>query len=694
MSFISTSAPLARALADRNYSEPTPVQAAVLEEAAAGRDLLVSSQTGSGKTVAYGLALGADLIGEAEVLPRAGLPLALIVAPTRELALQVQRELAWLYGEAKARIIACVGGMDPRREAMLLAEGAHIVVGTPGRLRDHLDRGQLDLSALKAVVLDEADEMLDLGFRDDLEFILQAAPEERRSLLFSATLPKAIIALAKSYQRDALRIEVAGTEGGHADIEYRAVRVYPRESEIAVVNLLRFYDAPCALVFCNTRNAVRHLEAALLERGFAAVSLSGELSQSERNSALQGLRDGRARICVATDVAARGIDLPGLTLVIHAELPNDSEVMQHRSGRTGRAGKKGISALLVPPSRRRKAQMLLAGAGVEAEWVAAPTQDEIRALDQERMLQDPLLSGEAGEDDADMIGALLAGRSAQELAAALVRVYRSRLPATEEVGDPNFGHEERRPARSADDYAQKRTPGDRERGERPGPRGETVWFRLSTGRKDGADPRKLLPMICRRGQITRDEVGAIRIFDRETKVEIDADVAERFAELTRVPDRDRITIEQVAGEGERRAAKPFGEKASHAPRSAHPAREERSSERKPYEAKRKPFGAKPYDPTRRDREPVYEETAILRPERPSFDKKGEHGGKPFAGKFKGGKFEGGKKPFGASQGGERPGAGEGRPAGKSFGEKKPFGAKKPFAGKKPFGAKKPRRDDR
>lgn len=678
MSFISTSAPLARALADRNYNEPTPVQAAVLEAAATSRDLLVSSQTGSGKTVAYGLAIGSDLLGEAETLPRAERPLALIVAPTRELALQVQRELAWLYGQANARIVACVGGMDPRREAMLLAEGAHIVVGTPGRLRDHLDRRQLDLSALKAVVLDEADEMLDLGFRDDLEFILQAAPEERRSLLFSATLPKAIIALAKSYQRDALRIEVAGADRGHADIEYRAIRVHPRESELAVVNLLRFHDAPVALVFCNTRNAVRHLEAALLERGFAAVSLSGELGQSERNSALQALRDGRARVCVATDVAARGIDLPGLSLVIHAELPHDAEVMQHRSGRTGRAGKKGISALLVPVSRRRKAQMLLAAAGVEAQWSGAPTQDEIRVLDQERMLQDPLLSGEAGEDDADMIAALLAGRSAQELAAALVRVYRARLPATEEVGDPGFSHEERRPTRSAEDYAQRRTPGERERGERSGPRGETVWFRLNTGRKDGADPRKLLPMLCRRGQITRDEVGAIRIFDRETKVEIDADVAERFAELTRVPDRDRITIEPVTGEAERRPAKPFAEKASHAPRGAHPVRDER----KPYEGKRRPFGGKPYDPMRRDREPAYDETAILRPER-SFDKKSEHGGKPFAGRFKGS-----KKPSGAAQGGERQGAGEARPGGKGFGGKKPFAAKKPFAGKKP------RRDDR
>lgn len=695
MSFISTSAPLARALADRSYSEPTPVQAAVLEEAAAGRDLLVSSQTGSGKTVAYGLAIGADLLGEAEMLPRAERPLALIVAPTRELALQVQRELSWLYKQTNARVISCVGGMDPRREAALLDEGAHIVVGTPGRLRDHIERRRLDVSGLRAVVLDEADEMLDLGFREDLEFILKSAPEERRSLLFSATLPKAIIALAKSYQRDALRIEVAGGERGHADIEYRAIRVFPKEAELAVVNLLRFHDAPTALVFCNTRNAVRHLEAILLERGFSAVALSGELSQSERNSALQALRDGRARVCVATDVAARGIDLPGLTLVIHAELPNDPEVMQHRSGRTGRAGNKGTSVLLVPASRRRKAEMLISEAKIEVSWAGPPTQDEIRALDEQRLLSDPLLTGEASEDDAAMVAALLAGRSTEEIAAALVRVYRSRLPAAEEVGDPNFGRDERRPARSNEDYARPREHGGAERPERrekPGPRGDTVWFRLNIGRKDGADPRQLLPMLCRRGKITRDEVGAIRIFDKETKVEIDAEVAERFAQLAKAVDRDKIIIEPVTGEEERRPAKPFAEKASHAPRGPYQAREqreERSSQpgRKPYEGKGKPFGAKPYDPTRRDREPAYDETAILRPERP-FDRKGETGGKPFAGKFKGGKFEGGKKPFGAPQGGERAGSGDGRPASKSFGGKKPFGAKKPFAGKKP------RRDDR
>jgi len=706
MSFLTSSPPLARALAERNYSDPTPVQNAVLEEAAAGRDLLVSSQTGSGKTVAYGLAIGSTLLGEAEAFGCAGQPLALIIAPTRELALQVQRELAWLYKHANARVIACVGGMDPRREAALLDEGAHIVVGTPGRLRDHIERHRLDVSALKAVVLDEADEMLDLGFRDDLEFILKTAPADRRSLLFSATLPKAIIQLAKSYQNDALRIEVAGTPGGHADIEYRAIRVYPKEAELAVVNLLRFHDAACSLVFCNTRNAVRHLEAILLERGFAAVALSGELSQSERNSALQALRDGRARVCVATDVAARGIDLPGLTLVIHAELPNDPEVMQHRSGRTGRAGNKGTSVLLVPPSRRRKAEMLLAEAKVEAVWAGPPTQDEIRALDQERLLSDPILTGEPGEDDAAMVEALLAGRSINEIAAALVRVYRSRLPAAEEVGDPNYARDERRPARSREDYApregarfgENREGSPRSDGPRKaGPRGDTVWFRLNIGRKDGADPRQLLPMLCRRGKITRDEVGAIRIFDKETKVEIDADVAERFYELAKAADRDKVVIEPVTGEEERRPAKPFAEKASHAP-SAHarPEREVRApargydkpyekkpyegGERKPYEGKKKayegkskPFGAaKSYDPVRSDREQLSDPNVSFRP-----------GGRSPAGKPSAGKF-GERKPYAGKSFGEKPFAG--KPASRD-GDSRPAG--KPFKGKKP-----PRRDDR
>lgn len=519
MSFPSLPAPLSRALISRDYEEPTPVQSAVIEAAAAGRDLLVSAQTGSGKTVAYGLAFATDLLDEAETLGPAGAPLALVIAPTRELALQVQRELSWLYAEAGALVIACVGGMDPQRERRALQEGAHIVVGTPGRLRDHLERRNLATQEMRAVVLDEADEMLDLGFREDLEFILSVTPKERRTLLFSATLPKAIATLAERYQRDALRIAVKGQERGHADIAYRAIRVVPREIEHVVVNTLRFVDAPTAIVFCNTRNAVRHLQACLTERGFSAVALSGELGQGERNAALQALRDGRAKVCVATDVAARGIDLPTVTLVIHADLPNDAEVLQHRSGRTGRAGRKGTSVLLVPASRRRRAEQMLAIAKVNADWDAPPTADEIRRLDGERMWQDPIFTEAASEEDVAMGEALLAQRTPQELAAALARIYRSRLPAPEDVTDPGAG-----PARRSERPVYD--PADAARIEAQGP---AVWFRLNLERRDNADPRRLLPMLTRRGGIGRQEIGAIRIFEGETKFEVRGGAASRFA---------------------------------------------------------------------------------------------------------------------------------------------------------------------
>ena len=265
------------------------------------------------------------------MLPPPGLPLALVIATTRELALQVAKELSWLYADSHARIATCVGGMDASRERRSLSHGTHIVVGTPGRLRDHLERGALDLSALRAAVLDEADEMLDMGFRDDLETLLLATPKERRTLLFSATMPRPIVQLAKTYQRDALRISTVGEDRGHGDIAYQCVTVAPSDIEHAVINLLRFHEAETAMLFCATRDNVRHLHASLVDRGFQAVALSGEHSQNERNQALQALRDRRARVCVATDVAARGIDLPTLSLVIHVELPRDAEALQHRS---------------------------------------------------------------------------------------------------------------------------------------------------------------------------------------------------------------------------------------------------------------------------------------------------------------------------------------------------------------------------
>lgn len=554
MSFPALTPPLARALAERNYDSPTPVQLAVLGEDALDRDLLVSAQTGSGKTVAYGLAMAKDLLDGAERFEQAGAPLALIVAPTRELALQVQRELTWLYEHARARVVSCVGGMDPRREQRELAAGAHIVVGTPGRLCDHLRRNRLDISELKVVVLDEADEMLNLGFREDMEFILKTTPETRRTLLFSATFPRGIVALAKQYQQGAFRIEVAGDEGGHADIEYRAIRVAPGDVEHAVVNVLRFFEAPSALVFCNTRDAVRHLQAALLERGFSVVALSGELTQNERTTALQSLRDGRSRVCVATDVAARGIDLPSLDLVIHADLPNDPEVMQHRSGRTGRAGRKGTSVLLVPPIRRRRAEVLLNVSGIEANWGTAPQADEIRKLDHDRM-KDVLFTEETTADDLELAKALLAERSAEDIAAALARLYRARLPSPEDIMDPGERSSRPRDDRHRDD----RAPRGDDRSERPRAKSgksspkhvmaePTVWFRAAIGRRKNAEARWLLPMICRRGGIDKRDIGAIKVMDTTTEFEISERVAESFAAKVKRPDKeDSIRIEPMTG---------------------------------------------------------------------------------------------------------------------------------------------------
>ncbi|MGS1017358.1 DEAD/DEAH box helicase [Allosphingosinicella humi] len=566
MPFSHLPAPFQEALTARGYEAPTPVQAAVLEPEVAGRDLIVSAQTGSGKTVAFGLTMASELMEANGELPYLREPLALIIAPTRELALQVSRELIWLYGKAGARIATCVGGMDPSKERRNLSHGAHIVVGTPGRLRDHLERGALDLSALRVVVLDEADEMLDMGFREDLEQILDATPAERRTLLFSATMPRPIVALAKRYQRDALRISTLTEERGHGDISYQAIAVSPADIENAVVNLLRLHEAETAMLFCATRDNVRRLHASLTERGFDAVALSGEHSQSERNHALQALRDRRARVCVATDVAARGIDLPTLSLVIHVELPRDAETLQHRSGRTGRAGKKGTAVLIVPYPRRKRVDMMLRGARIAAEWVKPPTPEDIRRNDRERLLATLLEPIEIDDEDRALAQRLLAERSPEELAAALVQAHRAKMPAPEEMLDQGAGE---RP--------------QRQDGPRPGFE-DTVWFRMDIGRRNNADPRWILPLLCRRGHITKNEIGAIRIAANETMFEIPRAAASRFAaSLKRTEGGD------PEGEGSVRI-EPFQGK----PREA--ARQNRRAGSPPRHGAKPPYRAKPHRP--------------------------------------------------------------------------------------------------
>ncbi|MGY6632199.1 MAG: DEAD/DEAH box helicase [Alkalilacustris sp.] len=489
---------LSQALAEQGYDRLTPVQEAVTAPDAAGADLLVSAQTGSGKTVGFGLAIAPTLLGEAARFGPADLPLALVIAPTRELAAQVMRELTWLYAHTSAVVASCVGGMDMRTERRALERGAHLVVGTPGRLRDHLERGSLDLSALRAVILDEADEMLDMGFREDLEALLAQAPQQRRTLLFSATVSPGIARLAGQFQRDALRIQTGGGGDQHADIAYEAVRVAAPDTDNAVFNLLRFHAEDSAIVFANTRATVNHLSARLANRGLATVTLSGELSQTERTHALQAMRDGRARVCVATDVAARGIDLPKLTLVIHADLPTNTESLLHRSGRTGRAGRKGRSVLIVPPRAMRRAEQLLKWARIAAEWTEAPSAEAITARDEARLLEDPAWAAPVPPEDAAFAARLLARHGPEAVAAALVRQHRAGLAAPEDL-------------LPADAPPARRTSG---------PMGPATWLALSVGRQDRAEPRWLLPLLCRAGRIERAAIGAIRVQETETFVEI------------------------------------------------------------------------------------------------------------------------------------------------------------------------------
>lgn len=514
---------LDQAFTERGYETLTPVQSAVIADPARGRDLIVSSKTGSGKTLAFGLAMAPLILSDDEE-PTAGktfragnerAPLALIIAPTRELAIQVSRELQWLYAYTKLRVVTCVGGMDPMKERRALSGGAGIVVGTPGRLRDHLERGALDLSALRVAVLDEADEMLDMGFREELEEILDATPRTRRTLLFSATMPRPIVALAKRYQNDALRIETLGDKEGHQDIAYQAVAVSPTDIEHAVVNLLRFHEAETAILFCATRDAVRRLHASLTERGFHAVALSGEHSQNERNQALQALRDQRARVCVATDVAARGIDLPSVSLVIHVELPRDAEALQHRSGRTGRAGRKGTAVLIVPFQRRKRVEAMLRGARIEAQWISVPSAAEIRSKDRERLLAAVEEPVELEDGDLEIANQLMERLSPEAIAAALVRSLRTELPAPEDL------------------IASGRRE---ERGEQAGPRAGfegASWFRLNAGRRQNADPRWLLPVICRYGHVTRSEIGAIRLAANESYFQVSQQATPAFLKALR-----------------------------------------------------------------------------------------------------------------------------------------------------------------
>ena len=335
-------ADLKKAVKKMGFEEPSPIQALTIPEALKGKDVTGQSQTGTGKTVAFGI----PVLEKIYIPDRS--PQAIIICPTRELSIQVATEFGKLSQFMnKLHILPVYGGQPIGRQIRVLKKGVHVIIGTPGRIMDHIRRGTLDLSGVDTVVLDEADEMLDMGFRDDIETILRYVPKQRQTLLFSATFPKAIKNLAKQYQNNPKHLKVAQHELTVPEIDQFYFETREKNKLETICRLLDVYDLNLSLVFCNTKRRVDRLVRDLKARGYSVDGIHGDMKQSHRDRVMGKFRNGKIEILVATDVAARGIDVPNVEAVFNYDVPNDNEYYVHRIGRTGRAGNAGYAFTFV-----------------------------------------------------------------------------------------------------------------------------------------------------------------------------------------------------------------------------------------------------------------------------------------------------------------------------------------------------------
>jgi ATP-dependent RNA helicase DeaD len=613
---------LAGALTQRGFAGLTSVQEAVLDPALSDRDLRVTSQTGSGKTVAIGLALRHLVQGETASKGGAARPRAMVVAPTRELAHQVEQELTWLFAPLGVKVVTTTGGSSARDERRALGTGPAVIVGTPGRLLDHLSRKSIDASQVAAVVLDEADRMLDLGFREDLTAILGYPPAAHRTHLVSATFPHAVRALADSVQDNPAHVEGTRLGAANADIVHRIVLVDPKEQVGAVVNILLAKPDEQALVFARTRVDVASLAKELAAAKFAVGSLSGEMDQVARNRAMSAFKKGTLRVLVATDVAARGIDVQDIAHVIHADAPGDADTYTHRSGRTGRAGRKGMSSVLVTVSGLRQASARRGRARVVFQIESVPSAAEIRKAADERLWAELTAADPEGFEGAPDRVAALAARLAESpdvartLARLLLRVRGAEASEPRELRHieapterPRTGERLRPVSHTAPAHQRGRGAPVRE-SERtgfaePGPTaseghggssarppraprkehgGEWTPFNVTWGADHGADKRRLLAVVCRRGGIRGSDVGVIRVGPHSSTVDVASSVAPEFAEAAKVidprepmviirPDRAAVPAPSARPDAPREPRRPEGYRA--------PTRAEAFKERSP-----------------------------------------------------------------------------------------------------------------
>ncbi|NLY95261.1 MAG: DEAD/DEAH box helicase [Myxococcales bacterium] len=518
---------LAKALADRGYGELTSIQAAVLAPELEGRDLRITSQTGSGKTVALGLVL-ASLVEGKRGPSRVAKPSVLVVTPTRELAQQVGRELTWLFAELRARVVTVTGGTSVVLDRRALESNPSVVVGTPGRIADHLRTGAIDLGALRALALDEADEMLDMGFREELDAIVAASPADRRTHLVSATFSGEVLALAERLQKDPVHVQGTRLGAANADIEHRAVVVRASDKADALVNILLLGPNERTLVFTRTRAGAAQVSVGLNELGFHTRALHGEMTQRERNETLESFRRGHTAILVATDVAARGLDVEGVTRVVQFDLPENVEVFTHRSGRTGRAGRRGVNWTLVPQSAERRTAQLLREAKVEVSWVAPPSPDEIHAASGDILVGEveEALNDEVDPRLAELADRLLEAHDPKSLVLHLLAKSAYGLPC-----EPRHIAPVAAPRKLGSERGPRATREDR-------PRDDSRYaaFQMSWGRLRGAETKRVLALVCRRGGIEGRDVGRIQIGPHSSRVEVIEEKAAAFERAASRPD--------------------------------------------------------------------------------------------------------------------------------------------------------------
>ncbi|MDM8347902.1 DEAD/DEAH box helicase [Pseudomonas sp. sp1636] len=509
------------------YEEPSPIQAQAIPVILAGQDMIGQAQTGTGKTAAFALPL------LSKIDPAKREPQALILAPTRELALQVATAFETYSKQMPGlNVVAVYGGAPMGPQLKAIRQGAQVIVATPGRLVDHLRRDEKVLSTIQYLVLDEADEMLKLGFMDDLEVIFEAMPESRQSVLFSATLPHSIRAIAEKHLRNPQHIKIASKTQTVTAIEQAHLLVHADQKHAAVLRLLEVEEFDALIGFVRTKQATLDLAAVLEARGYKAAALNGDIAQNQRERVIESLKDGRLDIVIATDVAARGLDVPRITHVMNVDMPYDPESYVHRIGRTGRAGRAGRALLLVTPRERRMLQVIERVTGQKVGEVKLPNAQQVLDARIKKLTTSlaPLVA-DAEASHGDLLDRLTAdiGCSPRALAAALLRKATNGQALTlaeverEQPLVPTSAPRER------SERSERSDRGDSRERRAPVPLAEgRARCRTALGARDGIAAKNLLGAILNEGGLVREAIGRIQVRESFSLVELPEEGLERL----------------------------------------------------------------------------------------------------------------------------------------------------------------------